>query len=305
MKQLSMKRFFYWAACFASLAASVALAAVPAGSAPQSGSTVPAGKAAKAGKAGPTGRAAPASRGEPEAPVTPVTNMSAAQIVEKNVAARGGLAAWTAVTSMTMTGEMEAGGEQNTPLPFVMTMKRPHKSRLEIRFQDQAAVQVYDGTKGWKVRPYLNRNEVESYTPAEAKSAASASELDGPLIDYAKKGTKVDLVGAQAVEGKNAYKLKLTFKDGTQRHLWIDATSFLEAKMEGEPRKMDGKLRNVAVYYRDYKTEKGLTAPRVFETAVEGFKQTHKIIIKSVAVNQPVDDALFAKPQLIAKASGQ
>jgi hypothetical protein len=288
-----MKRYFYLAVCFASLAASAALAAMPAG------------KAALAGKAAPAGNAAPAVRAEPEAPVTPVSNLSAAQIAEKNVAARGGLAAWGAVNSMTMSGELDAGGDQNAMLPFVMTLKRPHKSRLEIRFQDQAAVQVYDGVQGWKVRPYLNRNEIEPYTPAEAKSAAVASELDGPLIDYAKKGTKVELVGAQAVEGKSAYKLKLTLKDGTQSHLWVDANSFLELKIEGVPRKMDGKVRNVAIYYRDYKTEKGLTVARVLETVVEGVKQTHKISIQSVAVNQPADDALFAKPQLLAKASGR
>jgi hypothetical protein len=293
-----MKRYLCWAVCFASLAASAALAAVPPGK------SATAGKPAQAGKGTPAGRVvAPAAA--PEAPVTPVTNISAAQIVEKNVAARGGLAAWTAVSSMTMAGELDAGGDPNVMLPFVMTMKRPHKSRLEIRFQDQAGVQVYDGTRGWKVRPWLNRNEVEAYTPAEAKAAAAAFELDGPLVDYAKKGTKVELVGAQAVEGKNAYKLKLTFKDGIQRHLWVDAASFLEVKIEGEPRKMDGRLRNVAVYYRDYKTEKGLTVPRVFETVVDGVKQSHNIRIQSVAFNPPLNDSLFAKPQLMANASGR
>lgn len=295
-----MKRYFCLAVCFASLAAaSAAFAAMPAGK------SATGGKATQAAKVAPAANAGLAAKSAPEAPVTPVTNMSAMQIVEKNVAARGGLAAWAAVSSMTMSGELEAGGDKNAMLPFVMTLKRPHKSRLEIRFQDQAAVQVYDGAKGWKVRPYLNRNEVEPFTPAEAKSAAAASELDGPLIDYAKKGTKVDLVGAQAVEGKSAYKLKLTLKDGTQRHLWVDASSFLELKIEGEPRKMDGKLRNVAVYYRDYRTEKGLTTPRVLETAVDGVKQTHKINIQSVAFNQPADDALFAKPQLMATTSGR
>ena len=37
----------------------------------------------------------------------------------------------------------------------------------------------------------------------------------------------------------------------------------------------------------------------------EGIKVTRKMTIQSVAVNQPVDDALFAKPQLMAKASGK
>ena len=81
-------------------------------------------------------------------------DLTAEQIVEKNVAARGGLQAWRAVNSLTLSGEMDAGGKQNAKLPFVWSMKRPHKSRLEIRFQQQTAVQVYDGQQGWKVRPF-------------------------------------------------------------------------------------------------------------------------------------------------------
>jgi hypothetical protein len=183
-----------------------------------------------------------------------------------------------------------------------MQMKRPHMSRLEIRFQDQTAVQVYDGTQGWKLRPFLGRNEVESFTPAEAKAAAAWEELDGPLVDYVNKGTKVALQGMESVEGHKAYKLKLTMKDGEERHLWVDATSFLELKIDGQPRKMDGKLRQVVILYRDYKRENGLNIPHVFETVVEGDKLPHKMRIERVTVNQPMEDALFAKPQLAALA---
>ena len=127
--------------------------------------------------------------------------MSASQIVDKNIAARGGLSAWHAVQTLTMEGTLDAGGKVNHALPFVMKLKRSHKSRLEIVFNDQASVQVYDGNQGWKVRPFLNRNEVEPYTKAEANSAAATDELDGPLVDYAAKGTKVALVGNESVEG--------------------------------------------------------------------------------------------------------
>jgi len=82
------------------------------------------------------------------APAAMAAELTAAQIVENNVAARGGLQAWRAIDSLTMSGEMDAGGRQNSKLPFVWTLKRPHKSRLEIRFQDQTAVQVYDGKQG-------------------------------------------------------------------------------------------------------------------------------------------------------------
>lgn len=225
-------------------------------------------------------------------------HMGAAQIVERNVAARGGLQAWHAVNAMTMSGQLEAGGTKNTRLPFTMTLKRPRKSRIEVRFNDQTAFQVYDGAQGWKVRPFLGRNEVEPYTPAEAKAAASWSELDGPLVDYAAKGTRIDVLGMEVVEGHRAYVLKLTMKDGTSRRVWIDAASFLELKIDGDPRKLDGKMHNVAIFYRDYRKEGGLVMPHTLETVVVGARGTHKLIIDKVALNPQADDTLFAKPQL-------
>jgi hypothetical protein len=227
------------------------------------------------------------------------SELSAAQIAERNVAARGGLDAWRAVTSLSLAGELDAGGKKEVRLPFILNLKRPHKSRLEIRFQDQTAVQVYDGKQGWKVRPFLNRNDVEPYTSAEAKAAAAWQELDGSLVDYAAKGTKVELAGNEAVEGRDAYKLKLTLKNGDQRHLWVDAKSFLELKIDGEPRKLDGRMHKVAVFYRDYKQVNGLTIPHTLETVVEGVKPSHKISVQTVAVNKPLEDAMFGKPQLV------
>jgi hypothetical protein len=227
-------------------------------------------------------------------------SLSVAQIVDKNVAARGGLTAWHSVQTLTMEGTLDAGGKENHALPFVMKLKRARRSRLEITFKDQTSVQVYDGAKGWKVRPFLNRNEVEPFSAAEASSTAATDELDGPLVDYAAKGTHVALVGSESVEGHAVYKLKLTSRNGRERNLWIDAGSFLELKMDGEPRMLDGKMHKVAIYYRDYKTERGLVTARVLETAVDGVKETRKVRVSRVAVNEALNDSLFEKPQLTA-----
>ncbi len=148
--------------------------------------------------------------------------MTVAAIVDKNVAARGGLAAWRAVQTMEMKGKMEAGGNQRSTipvpdaggaakvvparrkeqaqLPFVMDLQRGRKMRVEIEFKGQTAVQVYNGAQGWKLRPFLNRHQVENFTPEELKTASSQSELDGLLIDYQAKGSNVELEGAEQVE---------------------------------------------------------------------------------------------------------
>jgi outer membrane lipoprotein-sorting protein len=223
-------------------------------------------------------------------------DLTAAQIADKNAAARGGLAAWQAIQSMSMTGEMDVGGKTNAMLPYTMSLKRPHKNRLEIRFQDQTAVQTYDGKQGWKYRPYLGRTAAEPLTTAELKSAAEADELDGALMDAARKGTKVDLQGIEKVEGKDAYKLKLTKAGGASRNLWVDAASFLEVKIDGEPRKLDGRPHKVSVFYRDYKTVGGLNIAHTLETVVDGVKPSRKIVVKSVTLNPKLDDSLFGKP---------
>jgi outer membrane lipoprotein-sorting protein len=246
-------------------------------------------------------------------------NLTAAQIVDKNVAARGGLQAWRAVQALEMSGKMDAGGNRrstlpvpgvrtgsNMPpprpaepvqLPFVMDMKRPRKMRVEIQFNGQTALQVYDGTNGWKLRPFLNRHEVEKFTPEELRAASAQSDLDGPLIDFAAKGSKVELEGMEKVDGRDAYNLKVTDKSGHVRHVWVDAESFLDIKIEGTPRRLDGKYHPVAVYLRDYKTVNGLVMPYLLETAVEGVKEKERIQIEKIVLNPKLDDATFAMPR--------
>lgn len=252
-------------------------------------------------------------------------SLTATQIVEKNIAARGGLQAWRGLQTMTWTGKMDAGGGDSaarsrrvalapsstnrpvmTPpetkteqvqLPFTLYLKRGRKSRIELEFAGKKPVQVYDGTNGWKYRPFLNREDVEPFTANELKAEAQKSDLDGPLVDYAAKGTKVESTGVEKVEGRDCYKLKLTLKNGDVQYVWIDTQTFLDVKLSGTPRRMDGKMHNVYIYQREFKTVQGLVLPQLLETAVDGYRDTHKMVIESLVINPKLDDALFKKPQ--------
>jgi hypothetical protein len=156
---------------------------------------------------------------------------------------------------------------------------------------------VYDGSNGWMMRPYLNRDDWEPFSPDQAKEEAGNPGLDGPLLDFATKGTKVELESVEPVESRDAYKLKLTMKSGDVRHVWIDAQTFLDVKVEGTPRRMDGLMRTVWVYQRDFRSVQGLMVPFVLETAVDGYKDTHKMVIEKVGLNPQLDDSLFVRPK--------
>jgi hypothetical protein len=265
--------------------------------------------------------------------------LSAADIVDKNVAARGGLQAWRAVRTMSLQGKLGAGGNQRatlqvpgpkgkelqqlparpaeeTQLPFRMELERPRKMRFEIQFNGQTAVQIYDGANGWKLRPFLNRREVETYTPEEMKIASVQADLDGPLVDYAAKGTRIELAGTEKVEDRDTYKLKLTLKNGNAVHVWIDAQTFLEAKIEGQPRRLDDTYHPVEIYFRDYRAVSGLQIPYVLETRVLQVAQTalglkdppvppEKTLIEKVVVNPALDESLFSKPVIAAASNSK
>jgi len=182
-------------------------------------------------------------------------------------------------------------------LPFRFDFKRLNKSRLELQFQGKTAVQLFDGGQGFKYRPFLNRTDWEPYSASERQQAAAEPGIDGYLIDAAAKGTKVALEGTDSIENHPAYKLKVTLKDGTARRIWLDGQTFLEIKMDGEPRRLDHTLHPVVIYLRDYKSEHGLMMPHTYETAVQGQERTEKIKIDSIMINPALDDARFTQPK--------
>jgi hypothetical protein len=270
----------------------------------------------------------------------PKEGLSAAQIVDKNVEARGGLQAWRAVQTLSLQGKMGVGGNQRavlpvptprskelgntlprrraeeTQLPFLMEMKRPRKVRVELQFHGQTAVQLYDGTNGWKLRPFLNRDEIEPFSEEELKIASNQEDLDGPLVDYIAKGTHIELDGTEKVEGRDTYKIRVTEKTGHTFHVWVDAQTFLETKIEGQPRRLDGTEHPVEVYYRDYRTVSGLQFPFALETRVLpvvknslGMRDTpvppETIVIDKVVVNPKVEEKLFSKMEVPPAPKGK
>jgi hypothetical protein len=271
-----------------------------------------------------------------DAPVSK-SKLSAAAVVDKNVAARGGLQTWRGVQTMTMSGTIGAGGNQraalNTPppvpssrgglqanmptrraeetrLPITIYLARNRKMRVELAFRGDTALQVFDGSNGWKLRPYLNRRVVEPFTDEEMKVSAGQQDLDGPLVDYAAKGNKIELAGIEKVEGRDDYKIKVTLKNGESKNVWIDADTFLETKIEGSPRRLDGVYHPVEIYYRDYRDVSGVKIPFTVETRVLpvaknaiGMHDTpvppEKMIFDKVVVNPKLDASLFTKPEVL------
>jgi hypothetical protein len=232
----------------------------------------------------------------------PAAELSAAQIVAKNVAARGGLEAWRKVNSMVWMGHLERLNAPAPSMSFVLELKRPNKTRFEINAMRQTTTRIFDGVQGWKTRPGpRNGHNLTAYTPEELKFARDAQTIDGPLIDYEAKGSAVTLQGVEQLEGRKAYHLKVQFVSGERQDVWVDARSFLDLRVDRmapfNPRGPNDAAATVPVYLRNYKTIEGLQIPTTLEIGVGRGGTPDKMEIERIAVNPPLADRLFANPE--------
>jgi outer membrane lipoprotein-sorting protein len=215
------------------------------------------------------------------------------EVIAKNVAARGGLDKIRAVRSLRMTGTMSMGPGMDAPM--VLELARGNRMRMEFTVQGKKGIQTFDGTAGWTLMQFMGQTEPEEM-PAEAvKDVVEQTDIDGPLVDYQKKGHKVELVGRDKAPGSDAYHFRITLKNGVVREIWIDSTTGLEVRGEGR-REMGGRTMEAETTLGDYRAVDGLQFPHRIEGGPKGSPQKQTITITKVEVNPTIEDSRFGKP---------
>ncbi len=223
---------------------------------------------------------------------------SADEIIATYVQARGGADKLKGVQSIKTTATMTMG--PGMELPGIVIQKRPKLARLEFTVQGMTAVQAYDGKDAWQIMPFMGKKDPELMSADEAKETEEMADVDGPLVDYKSKGHQLELLGKEKIEGTDAYKLKLTLKNGDVQTVYIDTDSFLEIK-EVTKRSVRGTDTEVESSIGDYKEVSGIMYPYAIENKVKGTDQSQKITISKIELNVPVDDSQFKMPPAAPK----
>ena len=110
------------------------------------------------------------------------------EAIAKYVEAIGGRARMDAVKTRRASGKMVMEGGME--LPVAIELKRPNKFRSDSTFQGMTMTQAYDGAVGWMIMPFAGKTDPEKMSPEQIKLVESQSDMDGPLVDYQKKGTR-------------------------------------------------------------------------------------------------------------------
>jgi outer membrane lipoprotein-sorting protein len=225
---------------------------------------------------------------------------TADELVAKNLKAKGGIDNLKAIQSMKITGRVTlpgAGGGGGMEIPMTILTKRPNRFRQESEFQGQKIVVAFDGTKAWMINPMMGQG-VQAITGDRLEMVKQQADLDGPLVDYKAKGTTIEVLGLETVDGKRVHKLKVTPKTGRPVTLYLDADTGLEAKTVMEaPAEAAGPGAPAATLesvFSNYQSVGKLTMPHTIQQKANG--QVLQINIDKIELSPGADDSLFAMP---------
>ena len=238
--------------------------------------------------------------GAPAAPPTPSTPAAKAapsptvdEVVGRYVAARGGLKKLRALRTLRQEGRVNAGAGRDGVV--MREIKRPGKIRFEFTVQGVTSVFASDGQRGWKVTPLEGKMGPQPLPDEALIDAREQADIDGPLVDWKSKGSQIELVGREAVDGHDAWKLKLTLKSGGVLTAWVDVKSANLVRTEAT-RQVRGKRVRIETTLGDYRRTGGILFPHLVEVRAAGRPQVLKIVVDKVEVNPTLSDARFAPP---------
>lgn len=210
---------------------------------------------------------------------------TADEVIDKMITAIGGKEKMMALNSVKLDGSLNI---QGFDVGIVITILNGKGSRTDITVPGQSdGYRIVTPTKGWNFLPFQGMSSPEEAPEDQVKAGQAALDLQTPLLNYAAKGHKVELLGKDKVDNADCYKLKVTYKNGKVATLYIDATTYYRIKSVSSVN-INGTDTEVETTYTDFKkTPEGYVFP-YSQTSTTG-----TIIFSTIEVNKPVDENIF------------
>jgi len=228
--------------------------------------------------------------------VTAVT--AAAQTVDDIVAhylnAVGGMEKIQAVKSLRRTGKFIGSGGFEAAI--IQENRRDVSVREEFLLQGMTGVNAYDGKTGWKIEPWNGKKDAEALGEEELKEILEDADFDGPLVNYQRKGNKIEFVGMEKFEGTDTYKLKVTKPNGDLYTYYLDTDFYIPIKVDVK-RIVRGEEREYEAVLGNYKLVNGWYLPFSTESYPKGHPQDKsKYVYDKIEANVAMDDSRFTMP---------
>lgn len=218
---------------------------------------------------------------------------TADEVVAKHIEAMGGAEKWKAIKSLQMNNKFSV---QGMDIESKTTIVAGKSLRTDVSVMGQDIITAVDGETGWMQRPAMmgGTGEPEDMPGALIKETLKQTNLGGSLLNYKEKGSTIELVGKEKLDGADVYHLKMTEKNGEITNLFVSASTYYTLKSAGK-RNVQGQDIDAEVNFSNFKQIDGLTFPFTMETP-SPMGGTMTIETDSIKLNPTIDEAIFKKP---------
>ncbi len=220
-------------------------------------------------------------------------SQTADELIAKNIQARGGMEKMKAIKTMRITGKFEGGGGFTASVG--QENQRPNLLRETFMLQGMTAVQAYDGNAGWQIQPFGGKKDPELMGEDDVRDLLLDADFDGPLVDYKEKGSTVEYMGHDVVDGDDALRLKVTLKNGDIIYDYLDPDSFIEIRREIQ-QFIRGSVRDRVVGLGSYKPVAGVMYPFSISQGPKNHPDEQTTTIQKMESNVTIDPADFNLP---------
>ena len=162
---------------------------------------------------------------------------TADEVIDKYITAMGGKEKLASLKTMKMEGNLNV---QGTDIALVITKKQMVGMRVDITVMGTENYQIITPAKGTVFMPVQGMSAPIAMPDDQFNAALPQLDLQGVLVDYKNKGTIVELVSNEKVDGEDCYNVKLTFSSGVVTNYYISANTFYIVKTSGK-RKVNAK----------------------------------------------------------------
>jgi zinc protease len=235
---------------------------------------------------------------KPAAKTAPKVKLTAAQVLDRALAAQGGKAAYERMSNVLMDGtiELPALGVKGT---VEMRGKAPNKSLALYRFpQTGESRYCYDGTEAWA---WSATGGLRTISGPEKVMLAHAANLRGPA-EWRKLYTKVEMVGIRKVGDRSAYVVREHYPGHAPFVCYYDSKTFLMSRMDTVTAMEAAKNVPLVTHLLDYRDVDGIKWP--FRTVSRAGKNLiTELRINNLLTNVAMKDELFVKPESPATAA--
>lgn len=221
---------------------------------------------------------------------------SADEIVARHVEARGGAARLAAIRTIVYRGTYREGAHASDHA--AMALMRPYYKLVgDPEKPDPDFAEGYDGS-AWEY--YGNPGIVLRTVGAPAAAARHGVWIDGSLVDYREKGSTIDVLGKEPIGGRDAWRLRVTMRDGFQEDELVDAGSFLlVASRKAAPIHAFGEKVSSETRFSDFRPVDGVLFPfRSEEVEIGTGRVLNAMQWREIVVNRPIDPSVFSPPVL-------